>query len=186
MAILAAGWAPSRWHSLRVPTRSLAIMLMSVLGMLITPVSAAEITLIHMGDLHGHLMPRPSIRGETTATDGRRSCSDVYKDQPDPRQAPQHVAAQHRGHDPGFRGSAVHQGPGDRGCAQPLFDRRLRHGQLGLGLRRRPRPGIVRGPFGKSALECGCGQRLLRRRALRRARPAVACCRPTSFARSPA
>ncbi len=67
MAILEAGWAPMRWHSWRVLTRSLTIMLMSFLGMSITPVSAAEITLIHMGDLHGHLMPRPSIRGETTA-----------------------------------------------------------------------------------------------------------------------
>ena len=67
MAILEAGWAPMRWHSWRVPTRSLTIMFMSFLGMSITPVSAAEITLIHMGDLHGHLMPRPSIRGETTA-----------------------------------------------------------------------------------------------------------------------
>ena len=46
---------------------SLTIMLMSFLGVLITPVSAAEITLIHMGDVHGHLMPRPSIRGETSA-----------------------------------------------------------------------------------------------------------------------
>jgi hypothetical protein len=42
-------------------------MLASFLGAWIAPVGAAEITLIHMGDVHGHLMPRPSIRGETSA-----------------------------------------------------------------------------------------------------------------------
>src|SRR5215831_19594569 len=36
-------------------------------GMILTPADAAEVTLIHMGDVHGHLMPRPSVRGETTA-----------------------------------------------------------------------------------------------------------------------
>jgi sulfur-oxidizing protein SoxB len=64
MAIFAAGRAQK---SSRVSTRSLTVMLVSFLGMWITPVSAAEITLIHMGDVHGHLMPRPSIRGETPA-----------------------------------------------------------------------------------------------------------------------
>jgi S-sulfosulfanyl-L-cysteine sulfohydrolase len=34
---------------------------------LVAPVDAAEITLIHMGDVHGHLVPRPATRGETTA-----------------------------------------------------------------------------------------------------------------------
>lgn len=67
MAILAAGGASGRRQSWRASSRSLTIALMAVLGLLITPVSAAEITLIHMGDLHGHMMPRPSIRGETTA-----------------------------------------------------------------------------------------------------------------------
>ena len=42
---------------------SLSGMLLGFLGMLITPVAAAEVTLIHMGDVHGHLTPRPSIRG---------------------------------------------------------------------------------------------------------------------------
>jgi sulfur-oxidizing protein SoxB len=51
----------------RSSINSLAIVFASFLGMLIAPVSAAEITLIHMGDVHGHLMPRPSVRGETTA-----------------------------------------------------------------------------------------------------------------------
>ena len=43
-------------------------MLLGFLGMLITPVAAAEVTLIHMGDVHGHLTPRPSVRGGTSAT----------------------------------------------------------------------------------------------------------------------
>src|SRR5262245_59308284 len=38
-----------------------------VLTLLIVPVDAAELTLIHMGDVHGHIMPRPSVRGETTS-----------------------------------------------------------------------------------------------------------------------
>jgi sulfur-oxidizing protein SoxB len=42
-------------------------MLAGFLGMPVAPVSAAEITIIHMGDVHGHLMPRPSTRGETPA-----------------------------------------------------------------------------------------------------------------------
>jgi sulfur-oxidizing protein SoxB len=48
---------------------SLMGMLLSFLGLVMTPsdVSGAEITLIHMGDVHGHLMPRPSIRGGTPA-----------------------------------------------------------------------------------------------------------------------
>ena len=46
-------------------------MLLALLGMFIAPVSGAEITLIHMGDVHGHLMPRPSIRaGNSAQTEG--------------------------------------------------------------------------------------------------------------------
>ena len=54
-------------QSARVSTCALAVMLASFLGVWIAPAGAAEITLIHMGDVHGHLMPRPSIRGETSA-----------------------------------------------------------------------------------------------------------------------
>jgi sulfur-oxidizing protein SoxB len=45
-------------------------MLGAALTLLAAPVDAAELTLIHMGDIHGHMVPRPSIRGETTATEG--------------------------------------------------------------------------------------------------------------------
>ena len=63
MAVVATGLAQDiqRWSC-----RSLAALLVSALAM-IAPVGAAEITLIHMGDVHGHLMPRPAVRGETTA-----------------------------------------------------------------------------------------------------------------------
>jgi S-sulfosulfanyl-L-cysteine sulfohydrolase len=38
---------------------------------LIMPAGAAEITLIHMGDLHGHMVPRPSLHAKTPgATEG--------------------------------------------------------------------------------------------------------------------
>jgi S-sulfosulfanyl-L-cysteine sulfohydrolase len=50
------------------PRWSLHLFLfVSLLALLITPVDGAELTLIHMGDLHGHMVPRPSVRGETTA-----------------------------------------------------------------------------------------------------------------------
>jgi len=49
----------------------LAVALAIVLGALMTPAAAAEVTLIHMGDVHGHLVARPSLRGKTAAsTDG--------------------------------------------------------------------------------------------------------------------
>jgi sulfur-oxidizing protein SoxB len=44
------------------------LLLTLAVAVLTAPVDAAELTLIHMGDIHGHLVPRPSVRGETTAT----------------------------------------------------------------------------------------------------------------------
>src|SRR5215468_2640144 len=35
------------------------------LAALITPAAAAEVTLIHMGDVHGHMVPRPSLHPKT-------------------------------------------------------------------------------------------------------------------------
>jgi sulfur-oxidizing protein SoxB len=41
-------------------------MLLGFLALLSSPVRGAEITLIHMGDLHGHMVPRPSVGGSAT------------------------------------------------------------------------------------------------------------------------
>jgi sulfur-oxidizing protein SoxB len=45
----------------------LLVILLQSLATWITPAESAELTLIHMGDVHGHLVPRPTVRGETTA-----------------------------------------------------------------------------------------------------------------------
>src|ERR1700704_2832171 len=50
-----------RWRWLLKP------FLVGTLALSAAGVEAAELTLIHMGDLHGHMVPRPSARGETTA-----------------------------------------------------------------------------------------------------------------------
>src|SRR5947207_2194726 len=50
---------------LRWISTSVSALLALALPLSVGPVKAAEITLIHMGDVHGHLMPRPSVRGET-------------------------------------------------------------------------------------------------------------------------
>jgi sulfur-oxidizing protein SoxB len=50
-----------RWRWLLKP------FLVGTLAVSAAGVEAAELTLIHMGDLHGHMVPRPSARGETTA-----------------------------------------------------------------------------------------------------------------------
>ena len=121
MAILAAGWAPIRWQNWRVLTRSLTIMFISFLSMSITPGYAAEITIIHMGDLHGHLVPRPTIHGKTTArTEGGLARMYTTISEIRTGKQVQDVAAQYRGHDPGFCRSALYQGPGVGGCAQSL------------------------------------------------------------------
>jgi len=48
--------------------RRLSIALAVVLGALMTPAAGAEVTFIHMGDVHGHLMPRPSLSGKSQAS----------------------------------------------------------------------------------------------------------------------
>src|SRR5438067_11084131 len=63
MPSFAIGHANIFRHMWITPTALLAF----ALGLFLTPADAAEITLIHMGDVHGHLMPRPAVRGETTA-----------------------------------------------------------------------------------------------------------------------
>src|SRR5436309_5366056 len=51
--------------------RRLSIALALLLGALVTPAAGAEVTFIHMGDVHGHLMPRPSLSGKSqAATEG--------------------------------------------------------------------------------------------------------------------
>src|SRR6516165_10340464 len=55
-------------NTLRRSIWSQKLLLTLALALLTAPVDAAELTLIHMGDIHGHLVPRPSARGETTAT----------------------------------------------------------------------------------------------------------------------
>jgi S-sulfosulfanyl-L-cysteine sulfohydrolase len=55
----------------RLPiVRLSAAFAVALLG-LITPAAAAEVTLIHMGDVHGHMVPRPSLHAKTPgATEG--------------------------------------------------------------------------------------------------------------------
>ena len=48
--------------------RKLSIALAMLLGALVTPAVGAEVTFIHMGDVHGHLMPRPSLSGKNQAS----------------------------------------------------------------------------------------------------------------------
>jgi len=54
-------------NTLRRSVLSQKLLLTLAVALLTAPVDAAELTLIHMGDIHGHLVPRPSVRGETTA-----------------------------------------------------------------------------------------------------------------------
>src|SRR6266700_3290527 len=60
--------APKRTlRSIRATCANTCAVLVGLLAILLTPALSAEITLIHMGDVHGHLLPRPSVRGETPA-----------------------------------------------------------------------------------------------------------------------
>src|SRR5215470_16636879 len=52
----------------RKRSRKLSIAFAMLLGALVTPAGGAEVTFIHMGDVHGHLMPRPSLSGKNQAS----------------------------------------------------------------------------------------------------------------------
>ena len=55
----------------RLPTVMLSAAFAIALLGLITPAAAAEVTFIHMGDVHGHMIPRPSLHANTPgATEG--------------------------------------------------------------------------------------------------------------------
>jgi hypothetical protein len=49
----------------RHPIMMLSAAFAIALPGLITPAAAAEVTFIHMGDLHGHIVPRPSLQPKT-------------------------------------------------------------------------------------------------------------------------
>src|SRR5882762_8334634 len=49
----------------RRPIGRLSAAFAIALAALITPAAAAEVTLVHMGDLHGHMVPRPSLGVKT-------------------------------------------------------------------------------------------------------------------------
>src|SRR5215510_9850849 len=52
----------------RHPIGRLSAAFAIALAALITPAAAAEVTLIHMGDVHGHMVPRPSLQSKTVMT----------------------------------------------------------------------------------------------------------------------
>jgi sulfur-oxidizing protein SoxB len=58
-------------RSRRHPIERLCAAFAIAFAALITPAAAAEVTFIHMGDVHGHMVPRPSLHPKTLgATDG--------------------------------------------------------------------------------------------------------------------
>src|SRR5262245_39239459 len=52
----------------RHPIGRLSAAFAIALAALVTPAAAAEVTLIHMGDVHGHMVPRPSLHPKITIT----------------------------------------------------------------------------------------------------------------------
>jgi S-sulfosulfanyl-L-cysteine sulfohydrolase len=54
----------------RHPIGRLSTAFAITLAALITPAAAAEVTLIHMGDVHGHMVPRPSLHPKSGIKSG--------------------------------------------------------------------------------------------------------------------
>ena len=82
----------------------LFVIFLQCSAMWILPSEGAELTLIHMGDVHGHLTPRPTARGETMGkTEGglARMYTKINEIR-DTTHARKDVADQHRRYDPGL------------------------------------------------------------------------------------
>src|SRR3954447_18676041 len=65
MSVSTHNAASRLWHH---PVRRLSAAFAIAFAVLLTPAAAAEVTFIHMGDVHGHMVPRPSLHAKTPGT----------------------------------------------------------------------------------------------------------------------
>jgi sulfur-oxidizing protein SoxB len=65
MSVSTHNAASCLWHH---PVRRLSAAFAIAFAVLLTPAAAAEVTFIHMGDVHGHMVPRPSLHAKTPGT----------------------------------------------------------------------------------------------------------------------